>query len=176
MINRHNAFTLVELLIVVAIISILTAIAVPNFLSAQVRAKVVKAKSDIRVISLALESYYVDENRYPQAVLVPPDWRLIPLTTPVDYISSLPHDAFFSKMYLSIYRYGAMDIEAASRWILAGVGPDRTPSIDPIEFYPGYQPGLFMGQVSGFDYMIYDPTNGTISWGDVVRASDFIAD
>lgn len=60
-----HGFTLIELLIVVAIIAILAAIAVPNFLEAQVRAKASRVKSDLRTIITALESYAVDNNKYP---------------------------------------------------------------------------------------------------------------
>ncbi|CAN5230051.1 hypothetical protein BH09SUM1_BH09SUM1_11780 [soil metagenome] len=60
-----KAFTLIELLIVVAIIAILAAIAVPNFLEAQVRAKTARCKSDMRTMALALETYAVDNNKYP---------------------------------------------------------------------------------------------------------------
>lgn len=62
---RNGGFTLIELLIVVAIIAILAAIAVPNFLEAQVRAKVSRAKSDLRTLATALEAYHVDFNNYP---------------------------------------------------------------------------------------------------------------
>src|SRR6188768_3789796 len=60
-----KAFTLIELLIVVAIIAILAAIAVPNFLEAQVRAKVSRARTDMRSVATALEGYAVDNNKYP---------------------------------------------------------------------------------------------------------------
>ena len=63
--TRH-AFTLIELLIVVAIIAILAAIAVPNFLEAQIRAKVSRVRADHRSISTALETYHIDNNQYPE--------------------------------------------------------------------------------------------------------------
>lgn len=60
-----KAFTLIELLIVVAIIAILAAIAVPNFLEAQTRAKVSRVAADQRSYATALETYYIDNNTYP---------------------------------------------------------------------------------------------------------------
>ena len=60
-----KGFTLIELLIVVAIIAILAAIAVPNFLEAQTRAKVSRAKSDLRTIAVGIEAYTVDYNKPP---------------------------------------------------------------------------------------------------------------
>ena len=65
MVRRQHAFTLIELLIVVAIIAILAAIAVPNFLEAQVRAKVARVHADMRAQATAIESYLVDNNYYP---------------------------------------------------------------------------------------------------------------
>ncbi|HBF33444.1 TPA: hypothetical protein DDW35_02650 [Candidatus Sumerlaeota bacterium] len=61
----QKAFTLIELLIVVAIIAILAAIAVPNFMEAQIRSKVSRGKGDMRSLATAMEAYYVDTNSYP---------------------------------------------------------------------------------------------------------------
>jgi len=60
----NRAFTLIELLIVVAIIAILAAIAVPNFLEAQTRAKVSRAKADMRSLASAIETFNLDNNHY----------------------------------------------------------------------------------------------------------------
>jgi prepilin-type N-terminal cleavage/methylation domain-containing protein len=52
-------FTLVELLVVVVIIGILAAIALPNFISAQVKAKESSVKANMRTAQIAAESYCV---------------------------------------------------------------------------------------------------------------------
>ncbi len=179
---KTSGFTLIELLIVVAIIAILAAIAVPNFLEAQTRAKVSRAKNDLRVLATGLTSYYVDNNAFPQSSFVPRFRRLRPLTTPVAYLSSIPTDPFNPVdegaghwRTTGDYRYGSMPFTGnATRWALASDGPSRTSDTEPIRFYPGYSTGLFFGEVPGFDYTLYDPTNGTISHGDIFRASDFV--
>lgn len=95
-----TGFTLIELLIVVAIIGILAAIAVPNFLNAQLRAKIAKSESEIRGVSVALESYHLDNNLYPLTNFPNGEWkypistRMFPLTTPIAYMSSVPQDPF----------------------------------------------------------------------------------
>ena len=102
-----KAFTLIELLIVVAIIAILAAIAVPNFLEAQVRAKVSRVKSDLRTEATALEAYAVDANVYPYCNIrgtalsyIPdePTKTLERLSTPIAYLSNaLVKDVFTVK-------------------------------------------------------------------------------
>ncbi len=174
--SQITGFTLIELLITVAIIAILAAIGLPNFLEAQTRAKVSQVKSDMRTLAAALESYHVDNRSYPPAVLTPPEMRLLPLTSPIQYLSLLPKDTFRkNNSRFSTYNYGAMPILAASRWILDSCGPDLTHDTDPmtIEFYPGNTPGLFFGADPNFYCLLYDPTNGTVSAGDIYRANDF---
>jgi type II secretion system protein G len=178
---KNRAFTLVELLIVVAIIAILAAIAVPNFLEAQVRSKVSRTKADLRTLATALEAYAVDEKKYPPSTLVPRFLRLLPLTTPIGYLSSVPMDPFAGSEFgppgpwrsFGNYNYGAMPIDQESRWALASNGPDQQPDSLGIELYPGWSPTLFDNPNSGFHYIHYDPTNGTVSRGDVWRLGDY---
>ena len=105
--GSRKGFTLIELLIVVAIIAILAAIAVPNFLEAQMRAKVSRTQTDMRSVSVAIESYKVDTNRYPRVMDQPqytlpggPDSviRAGGMTSPIAYLSSLPLDPFGTVM------------------------------------------------------------------------------
>jgi Tfp pilus assembly protein PilE len=65
-VKAYRAFTMVELLFVVATIAILAAISVPNFLEAQIRAKVSRAHADMATLEQGLRRYYADYNVYPQ--------------------------------------------------------------------------------------------------------------
>ena len=60
----ERGFTLIELLVVVIIIGILTAIAVPSYLSFKARANDNAAKSNVRAIIPSIESFYADNDSY----------------------------------------------------------------------------------------------------------------
>ncbi len=149
-----RGFTLIELLIVVAIIAILAAIAVPNFLEAQTRAKVSAAKADMRSLAIAVESYYVDNNAYPEGTDNPQKYPqrigdflgdLAPgyytfrtrtadgrsvgsafagVTTPIAYIQSVPTDPF-AKHAAGFLTYCYRNAKDKNNgWIITSVGPD----------------------------------------------------
>ena len=85
---KKSSFTLIELLIVVAIIGILAAIAVPNFMNAQIRAKIARVYSDFKSIQSGLEMYRLDSGKYiTRAGNISWPRRFYPLTTPVSYLS-----------------------------------------------------------------------------------------
>lgn len=169
--NKYSGFTLIELLIVVAIIGILSSIAMVNFMNATVRAKVARNRADFAAMSTGLEMYRVDTNRYPVHATMPATNWAIPksITTPIDYMSKCYWQDIFAKKsdidpsigsggYFYInweYRVkqGTMDsrvLAAYGHWRLWGRGPDAD-----------------RGQDWG---ILYDPTNGTISEGDIYRS------
>jgi len=69
--NRKGGFTLIELMIVVAIIGILAAIAIPNFLRFQLKAKSSEGKTNLAAIRTAEESYYSEFGLYVSALASP---------------------------------------------------------------------------------------------------------
>ena len=71
----------------VAIVSILSTIAVTNYLRAQVRGKVVRAKIEMRSLATALEAYHVDYGFYPPPASSGHGARMWRLSTPVAYIA-----------------------------------------------------------------------------------------
>lgn len=217
---KFRGFTLIELLIVVAIIAILAAIAVPNFLEAQTRAKISRAKSDMRTLATALESYYVDHESYtsrnlegdnPQSAGTShgqPWWRgLALLTSPIAYISGIPLDGFGDSKVDNNpanrrgpgYGLGTgianprtqvgisannIPTNRTDCYMLESDGPDRYddtggvilatsrfpfPAIADVNDLEAVLYVDFVGQPLAAHALLYDPTNGTVSGGEIAR-------
>jgi prepilin-type N-terminal cleavage/methylation domain-containing protein len=72
--KSHAGFTLVEIMIVVAIIALLAAIAVPGFLRARKRSQASKILNDLRMIDSAVDQYAVETNRKTGDTVGTSDW------------------------------------------------------------------------------------------------------
>jgi len=191
---RKQAFTLIELLIVVAIIGVLAAIAVPNFLNAQIRAKIARTHSDLKAFSTAMEMYFLDSNEYP--------WGNFPnsvggfttasltcLSTPVAYLSSIMQiDAFGEGSwtsngptnkdyytYVNYNGYWARNDTSAQGYFknnhpyfkgygMASFGPDKRDS-------GGVWGTLYykIGNMTICNSTLYAASNGLVSLGDICR-------
>jgi prepilin-type N-terminal cleavage/methylation domain-containing protein len=61
----RGGFTLLEIMIVVAVIALLAAIAVPNFLRARLRSQATACKQDLRMLDQAIQQYAAENNKRP---------------------------------------------------------------------------------------------------------------
>ena len=61
--QKRSGFTLVEIMIVVAIIALLASIAVPNFLRARKRSQATRILEDLRVLDNATDQYAIENNK-----------------------------------------------------------------------------------------------------------------
>jgi prepilin-type N-terminal cleavage/methylation domain-containing protein len=72
--KRHGGFTLVEIMIVVAIIALLAAIAVPGFLRARKRSQASRILNDLRLIDSADDQYAIETNKASGVTVNTSDW------------------------------------------------------------------------------------------------------
>ncbi len=175
------AFTLIELLIVIAIILLLISIALPNFLNAKARALVTKIHAEHKSLYTALESYRLTFHDYPATYherinlwKEAPNtenctvrWGLRPLTTPVAFIKPLPNASFAT---LGSRGWGAYNAKpnsgsAYEKGVLTGrkeLGWRPTSVYDLRDTGPD--------QIFNNEIIIkqYSPTNGTLSAGDII--------
>lgn len=189
MLKRTRAFTLIELLIVVAIIGILAAIAVPNFMNARLRAKVTRTIADLRSIHTAIQMYATDNGREILDTVEIPNlpgtgkaWRVwSQLTTPIAYIpASALIDPFIPEV--NPFSGGAANEAVADGtyqyhnikyWRennLQGMGAlaDRT-----ARYYarsPGPDRWYIILPMRLMRWMAYRPSNGLVSVGDIIVA------
>jgi prepilin-type N-terminal cleavage/methylation domain-containing protein len=186
-----RAFTLIELLIVVAIIAILAAIAVPNLLQAETRSKVSRELADMRTVATGLEAYAVDQNAYPPHGEILADGTInfpavlagigtveylpgAPLTTPLAYLSGAPNDILYratDQQPLKL-RFGYLQTKQMQTIMHDRGWLDDIPKLEGR--YGGWR--LYAAGPDGDKgpdtktSILYDPTNGVVSDGDIVRS------
>ncbi|MDN5862502.1 MAG: type II secretion system major pseudopilin GspG [Salinisphaera sp.] len=121
--DRQGGFTLIEIMVVVVILAILAAIAVPRIMDRPDVARVTKAKQDIRVIGSSLRLYRLDNFRYPtteqglQALVEKPSSEPVPEHWKSGgYLVRLPSDPWGSPYhYRNPGQHGAIDIYTLGR-------------------------------------------------------------
>ncbi len=174
---KTSSFTLIELLIVVAIIGILAAIAVPNFLNARLKATVSRVQAEMRSVDSAYQMYFMDQNAWPPHCDGPAQHRYV--TTPIAYLTTSVDDPFAQseigkKDDLWKNTWGQYHPEVSMGWNTGSYGFENGVQNDP-DFFQANRNAAFFIMSFGPDQDLdsprpsaarYDATNGLISNGD----------
>lgn len=88
LLRSRSGFTLIELMIVVSIIGILAAIAVPNYKMGIIRAKEAVLRENLYSIRTSIDQFYADQGKFPDSLLEMADKK---------YLRVVPNDPFTNK-------------------------------------------------------------------------------
>jgi type II secretory pathway pseudopilin PulG len=195
--RKHRpGLTLIELMVLTTLMGMLGSVGLLGYVEAMTRTRIAVVYNDLRVLSIANETYYIDHSTYP-----PNQSEFLPLLHPIAYLSgSFPRDPFdFPHTYLMFHITPddpiALDLvttafpgDVATQgaifnhgYLFLSVGPDRVFDLELIDDNPDnrirYEDFILwfrqIGESGGG--RIYDPTNGTISAGDIGRTRNGIA-
>ena len=184
---KKNGFTLIEFLIIIAVVGILSAISIPQYINSQVRSKVAKVKAEQKIIGIGLEAYAVDWDVYPADTLAGwPFYISNNITTPIPYITEdiqfdpFPSSGWSTHSVVQRYRFKNLgyntyshnweptkpanfsDREFLGKWVIYSEGPWGKLAI-PNGFSDGAVEGDWL-------WLPYNPTNGTISHGNIIAS------
>lgn len=182
--KRQDGFTLVELMVVVAIIGLLSAVAVPNFKKYQAKAKISEAKLQLSALYTAEASFFSDYNMYAHCLTYMgfdpgPEmlnrYYAIGFVTPVAYDATAYSSAVNSGLNSAVGT-GCPNAATVAAVTTTGVSPNSTN-----QFFAGKGIGAAIANVVGF---IPASTNGsqadistmvyTAGAGGVIAAGTFV--
>ena len=115
--SKQSGFTLIEIMVVVIIIGLLSAMIVPNIFKNQSKAFRTKAQTDIRGVTQALSMYRLDKYKYPSTS----EGLAALVAKPDAYLKSVPKDPWGN-----VYQYqypGTRNTDSFDIW---SFGPDGT--------------------------------------------------
>jgi type IV pilus assembly protein PilA len=159
--KRQDGFTLVELMVVVAIIGLLSAVAIPNFKKYQAKAKISEAKLQLSSIYTAEASFFSDYNMYAHCLTYMgfdpgPEWPsryfAVGFVTPVAYDAGAYNAAVNSGLN-SLAGTGCPNVATAVPRNTASISPN-----DANQFFAGKGIGNSMANTTAF---MPPSTNGT---------------
>ncbi len=108
--THKKSFTLIEMVIILIIISVLSAALIPRLMSVQARARDLQRKVDVKQLSNGLAIYKVDRGSYPTGAHLTNDFGLgksMPLV-PV-YFTSIPMDPLITPYNTNIWDVPMLD-------------------------------------------------------------------
>ena len=151
--KHYSGFTLIELLIVISVISILIAVAVPAFHGMREGAMRTQARGDLRTLKLAIENYYQNNNNlFPNVGNDDGDWQ-------TDLLNAYPR-------MLSVRLYDPF-VAGKQSYLYSLAHPNNGTDPTPDDYYVIYSVGP-----SGSGYAIVDKQGNVRVNGDAIWVSN----
>lgn len=154
--KKQKGYTLIEVLMVLAIIGILLALSAVAFLSARKTSRDAKRKTDLEQIRGALETYKADNNVYPGLTSTPAlsgsdkvDTSLISFLVTQSYISVLPQDPLSTLYYYYVPLSNGYALCAYLEGGSSASAPDCTTG--------GIDCGIINGSTAACNYEVKNP-------------------
>jgi prepilin-type N-terminal cleavage/methylation domain-containing protein len=127
-----GGFTLVEIMIVVAIIALLAAIAVPNFLRARKRSQATRILEDLRMVDAACDQYAIETNKTGGAAIA---WSDIQ-----NYLKtgSVPYSSGGKDLFGNAYSGGIFSVDSVPK--LSSTTFNQLSDVAPSDFWSPFYP------------------------------------